>query len=84
MVNSGDSLSIEMNLDADLCSPMLMELSAKLDENNYAGHSGKPFIFVNWIYVHESYQNIVFGTHIIKQLPTLISRHIDKHIGCIF
>lgn len=91
VVDSGDSPSIEMNLDADLCSPMLMELSAKLmelsaklDENNYAGYSGKPFIFVNWIYVHESYQNIGLGTHIIKQLPTLISRHIDKHIGCIF
>lgn len=84
VVDSGDSLSIEMNLDADLCSPMLMELSAKLDENNYAGYSGKPFIFVNWIYVHESYQNIGLGTHIIKQLPALISRHIDKHIGCIF
>ena len=84
VVDSGDSLSIEMNLDADVCSPMLMELSAKLDENNYAEYSGKPFIFVNWIYVHESYQNIGLGTHIIKQLPTLISRHIDKHIGCIF
>ena len=77
VVDSGDSLSIEMNLDADVCSPMLMELSAKLDENNYAGYSGKPFIFVNWLYVHE-------GTHIIKQLPTLISTHIDKPIGCIF
>lgn len=84
VVDSGDSLSIEMNLDADVCSPMLMELSAKLNENNYAGYSGKPFIFVNWLYVHESYQNIGVGTHIIKQLPTLISRHIDKQIGCIF
>ena len=84
VVDSGDSLSIEMNLDADVCSPMLMELSAKLDENNYAGYSGKPFIFVNWLYVHEGYQNIGVGTHIIKQLPTLISTHIDKPIGCIF
>ena len=84
VVDSGDSLSIEMNLDADVCSPMLMELSAKLDENNYAGYSGKPFIFVNWLYVHEGYQNIGLGTHIIKQLPTLISTHIDKPIGCIF
>ncbi|SFD44471.1 hypothetical protein SAMN04487835_101116 [Sharpea azabuensis] len=84
VVDSGDSLSIEMNLNADLCSPMLMELSAKLDENNYAGYSGKPFIFVNWLYVHEGYQNIGVGTHIIKQLPTLISTHIDKPIGCIF
>ena len=84
VIDSGDSLSIEMNLDADLCSPMLMELSAKLDENNYAGYSGKPFIFVNWLYVHEGYQNIGVGTHIIKQLPTLISTHIDKPIGCIF
>ena len=81
VVDSGDSLSIEMNLDADVCSPMLMELSAKLDENNYAGYSGKPFIFVNWLYVHEGYQNIGVGTHIIKQLPTLISTHIDKPIG---
>ncbi|MGF0144924.1 hypothetical protein [Sharpea azabuensis] len=84
VVDSGDSLSIEMNLDADVCSPMLMELSAKLDENNYAGYSGKPFIFVNWIYVHEGYQNIGLGTHIIKQLQTLISTHIDKPIGYIF
>ena len=84
VVDSGDSLSIEMNLDADVCSPMLMELSAKLDENNYAEYSGKPFIFVNWLYVHEGYQNIGLGTHIIKQLPTLISTHIDKPIGCIF
>ena len=84
VVDSGDSPSIEMNLDADLCSPMLMELSTKLDENNYAGYSGKPFIFVNWLYVHEGYQNIGLGTHIIKQLPTLISTHIDKPIGCIF
>ena len=84
VVDSGDSLSIEMNLDADVCSPMLMELSAKLDENNYAGYSGKPFIFVNWLYVHEGYQNIGLGTHIIKQLPTLISTHIDKPIGYIF
>ena len=84
VVDSGDSLSIEMNLDADVCSPMLMELSAKLDENNYAGYSGKPFIFVNWLYVHEGYQNIGVGTQIIKQLPTLISTHIDKPIGCIF
>ena len=84
VVDSGDSLSIEMDLDADLCSPMLMELSAKLDENNYAEYSGKPFIFVNWLYVHEGYQNIGLGTHIIKQLPTLISTHIDKPIGCIF
>lgn len=84
VIDSGDSLSIEMNLDADLCSPMLMELSAKLDEKNYAEYSGKPFIFVNWLYVHEGYQNIGLGTHIIKQLPTLISTHIDKPIGCIF
>ena len=84
VVDSGDSPSIEMNLDADLCSPMLMELSTKLDENNYAGYSGKPFIFVNWLYVHEGYQNIGLGKHIIKQLPTLISTHIDKPIGCIF